>query len=279
MINLPSERPIGIFDSGIGGLTVANAIQSLLPNERLIYFGDTAHLPYGDKSAEAITSYALGISEHLLELDCKAIVVACNSAATTALDALKQYVEPYAILIDVVEPLVQKVAKAHFQKIGIIATQATINSNQYQSRISTLLPEAIIEAKATPLIVPMIEEGFVDNEVSNAIIREYLSSDNFRDLEVLLLACTHYPLIRNILQRHLEGAEILDSTTVTAQALKEALEENALLRAQPAQSQNSFLFQTLRMYLKPRPGCFSAKTYTLQNAISGNSPPLFRVTT
>jgi glutamate racemase len=237
---LDSKKPIGIFDSGIGGLTVANAIQSLLPNERLIYFGDTAHLPYGDKSAEAIKTYSLAICKHLLDLNCKAIVVACNSAATTAHDHLRQLVEPQAIIIDVVEPLVEKVALENHQKIGIIATQATISSNQYQSRIKALLPSANIQAKATPLIVPMIEEGFVDNDISNTIIKEYLSTKEFKDLDVLLLACTHYPLIRNVIQRHLIGVEVLDSTNVTSMALKAALEERGLLSSKVSDVPNAF---------------------------------------
>lgn len=232
--------PIGIFDSGVGGLTVANAIHKLLPKERLIYFGDTAHLPYGDKSADAIRHFSVAISQHLLDQGCKAIVVACNSASTAAYTELKSFLKDKAILVEVVQPLVNHVYRKRPKKVGIIATNATIKSGVYQSAIRYALPESIIIDKATPLIVPMIEEGIVHGEISEAILKNYLDVAEFQDLDVLLLACTHYPLVHDAIQKQLPNVEVIDSTQVTAHALKEALLEGSLLTSKPAEAPNAF---------------------------------------
>ena len=235
-----SKDPIGIFDSGVGGLTVANAIHKLLPNERLIYFGDTAHLPYGDKSADAIRHFSVAISQHLLNKGCKAIVVACNSASTAAFAELKAFLKDKAILVEVVQPLVNHVYQKRPRKVGIIATNATIKSDVYQSAIRYALPNSIIIDKATPLIVPMIEEGIVNGDISEAILKNYLSVAEFQDLDVLLLACTHYPLVHEAIQKQLPNVEVVDSTQVTANALKKALEEKELLASQPSDAANAF---------------------------------------
>jgi len=222
-------RPIGIFDSGIGGLTVANAIHRTLPNEELIYFGDTIHLPYGDKSADAIRYYSLGISKYLLEKNCKLIVVACNSASTTAKEVMEDFFRDKVDFVNVVDPLVDHVINAGHKKVGIIATKATIDSNVYQNLLLERDPYIDVRALATPLLVPMIEEGFVDNEISKATIANYLHSPIFKDLDVLLLACTHYPLIKMSLERVLRDTLILDSTQVVADALKHILTKKNML--------------------------------------------------
>lgn len=235
-----SKDPIGIFDSGVGGLTVANAIHKILPGERLIYIGDTAHLPYGDKSPDAIQHFALRISEELIKLGCKAIVVACNSAATTAFSTLSDYLSDQAVFVDVVKPLVRRTAELSPDRVGLIATKATIDSGIYQAQLRQALPEASIHHRATPLLVPMIEEGFVDDEVSEAILEEYLDTPEFRNLDVLLLACTHYPLIKASIQRHLPHVTILDSTDVTAAALERALSTEDLLNETSEIKDNAF---------------------------------------
>ena len=224
----------------MGGLTVAHAIKELLPNERLIYFGDTKHLPYGEKSPEAITQYAIGIIRYLLSRDCKAIVVACNSAATAAGHYIRDIFADQVPLLDVVQPLVKEVGQRNFQKVGVIATQATIKSGTYQKGIAALDKDIEVEAMATPLLVPMIEEGYIDNDVSKSILSNYLQDPRIANVEALLLACTHYPLIRHHVQKWLPIAEILDSTNVTALALRSMLEDLGIL-AQDRSGDDEFI--------------------------------------
>lgn len=225
-----ANQPIGVFDSGIGGLTVANAINRLLPNERLIYFGDTAHLPYGDKSADAIRYYCLKIAKFLLERECKLIVVACNSASSAGYKVLLEFFRSEVLFVNVVDPLVETVASRHFGKVGIIATKATIHSGIYQQQLTHLQPDLGIGALATPLLAPMIEEGFVHNAVSDVVLNNYLSQPELEQIDALLLACTHYPLIReNVAAFYQNRVEIFDSTDVTAEVVRRKLGERNLL--------------------------------------------------
>lgn len=221
---MEASRPIGVFDSGIGGLTVASAIHRLLPEERIIYFGDTAHLPYGEKSHDAIRYFSLRISRFLLERDCKAIVVACNSASTAAYDVLLEFFQDKAIFVNVVDPLVQAALEVPHQQIGLIATHATVQSGVYEKLFSRADPSASLKSLATPLLVPMIEEGFVHNDISRSVLETYLSDPRLKDIDVLLLACTHYPLIRPEIEGHYGGTvRVLDATEYTARALRDAL--------------------------------------------------------
>ena len=224
------KQPIGVFDSGIGGLTVANAINRYLPNEEIIYFGDTAHLPYGDKSADAIRYYCLKIVKFLLERDCKMIVIACNSASSAAYNVLVDFFPGEAIFVNVVDPLVEAVADKNFQKIGIIGTKATIRSKVYQRKLREQQPDLKVASIATPLLAPMIEEGYFHNRVSQVIIETYLSNEEFSDIEALLLACTHYPLIRNDIKSFLgKEVEVLDSTLFTVKNIEAKLLKQGLL--------------------------------------------------
>lgn len=225
-----SSQPIGIFDSGIGGLTVANAIIRRLPEEQLIYFGDTAHLPYGDKSADAIRYYCLKIAKFLLEKECKLIVVACNSASSAGYQVLLEFFREQVLFVNVVDPLVKAVTERRFKKVGIIATKATIHSRIYQQQLAHLQPELGIGALATPLLAPMIEEGFLHNSVSQAVLDNYLSQPELQQIEALLLACTHYPLIReNITDYYQQKVEVFDSTDVVAETVYCKLAERNLL--------------------------------------------------
>jgi glutamate racemase len=213
-----SNQPIGVFDSGIGGLTVANAILKALPNERLVYFGDTAHLPYGDKSADAIRYYCLKIAKFLLEQDCKMIVVACNSASSVGYDVLLEFFREQVLFVNVVDPLVAAVAAGQYRKVGVIATKATINSGVYQQKLAAANPAVEIVAQATPLLAPMIEEGFIHNKISQTILENYLGHPGFRNIDALLLACTHYPLIRKDIAAFLGGGvDIFDSSILVAE--------------------------------------------------------------
>ena len=240
-MNIDPQGPIGVFDSGIGGLTVARKIKEILPNERIIYFGDTAHLPYGDKSADAIRYYSLKISKFLIDQQCKAIVIACNSASSAAYEMLLDFFEGKVHFVNVVDPLVDAVISRGYQRIGVIATKATINSSIYRNKIRGINQKAYVHQLATPLLVPMIEEGFFKAEVSKAILNEYLKDPGFDGIEAMLLACTHYPLIRPEIEEFFEGrVVVMDSTDVTANALHKVLSDNDMLNNVPHHQEDTF---------------------------------------
>jgi len=223
-------QAIGVFDSGIGGLTVANAIISQLPKEEIIYFGDTAHLPYGDKSADAIRYYSLKIVKFLLEKQCKMIVIACNSASAAAYKTLLDFYEGQVFFINVIDPLVEIVAQQDYQKVGVIATKATIRSNIYKHKLLEAKPSLKVESLATPLLVPMIEEGYSNDNISDAIIEKYLSNPAFQGIDALLLACTHYPLIRKKIEAYFNHkVTVYDSTGVVIEAIRKRLKAFDLL--------------------------------------------------
>lgn len=225
------EKPIGIFDSGIGGLTVAHAIRHLLPKENIVYFGDTAHLPYGDKSEAAIQAYSIKIADVLLKKGCKVIVIACNSASSAAYELLREYVRKDAHIINVIDPMVEAVVHGFAnQKIGLIGTKRTVQSGIYGKKIAEAQAGIDLRTLATPLLAPMIEEGFFNNQISHEIIAQYLSDSALGGIDALILACTHYPLIREEILRFYEGKMIvLDSSVVVAEALKEYLSSTQLL--------------------------------------------------
>lgn len=229
-MNTSASAPIGIFDSGIGGLTVARAIQELLPNESMVYFGDTAHLPYGDKSEAAIQAYSIKIADVLLMKGCKVIVIACNSASSAAYELLKEYVRSVKI-INVIDPMVNLVLDRYVGRhVGLIGTKRTVHSGVYQRKIEEAREKITLHPVAAPLLAPMIEEGFFNNKISHEIIAQYLSDPELQNIEALILACTHYPLIKKEINAYYKnGMPILDSSEVVAQALKQHLEEVNLL--------------------------------------------------
>lgn len=238
---ISNNRPIGLFDSGVGGLTVAHAISGLLPNEQLIYYGDTAHLPYGDKSKETIVGYSTGIADFLLENGCKVILIACNTASTNAFREVQQHVGERAIVLNVVDPVIEYVATLpDVKNIGVIGTKATIDSESYPLGIQKKSTVPAVSSLATPLFVPMIEEGFVFDDISNAIIRAYLSRKELDDIDTLILGCTHYPIIRNQISRYYNfEVNVLDSARIVAEFLKKYLIDNKLLSENKVE-QNKF---------------------------------------
>ncbi len=241
MLHQPSQ-PIGIFDSGIGGLTVANAIMKALPQEEIIYFGDTAHLPYGEKSADAIRYYSLRIAKFLLERHCKMVVIACNSASSAAYRVLLEFFKGQGLFVNVVDPLVETVAVRRFARVGVIATKATIQSGIYEQQLLHLQPGLDVRTLATPLLAPMIEEGFVHNEVSQVVLESYLGHEHLEGIEALLLACTHYPLIKPEIEAFYSGGvEVFDSTDVVAEEVKRKLDEHGLLNAQRRHAHQFFV--------------------------------------
>ncbi|MBC5992621.1 glutamate racemase [Pontibacter cellulosilyticus] len=223
-------RPIGIFDSGIGGLTVAQAITNVLPNERIVYFGDTAHLPYGDKSTAAIQAYAVKICDLLIKQNCKVILIACNSASAAAYDLVKEYVGSKAKVLNVIDPIVSYIGRTYPDKtIGLIGTKQTVNSNIYRKKVDELGHNIELKSHATPLLAAMIEEGFFNDSISESVIHAYLSDPDLDNIEALILGCTHYPLIKKQIENYYKGkVDVLDASQIVAQQVKDYLEANNL---------------------------------------------------
>lgn len=226
------SQPIGIFDSGIGGLTVAHAIVKLLPKENIIYFGDTAHLPYGDKSAATIQAYSVKIAQMLLQQECKLILIACNSASTAAYELIKEYVGTKAIVMNVIDPLIHHLRDHYAHKnLGLIATRQTVNSNVYKKKIDEVNRGIKLQSYATNLLASAIEE-FKNNQVIDSLLIEYLSHFKTQHLDALILACTHYPVIKQkIIDFFNRQVDIIDPSDIVAQAVKARLEDHQLLNA------------------------------------------------
>lgn len=224
------SQPIGIFDSGIGGLTIAHALVKQLPKENLIYFGDTAHLPYGDKSTSAIQAYSIKIANMLLEQNCKMILIACNSASAAAYELVREYVASKAIVMNVIDPTVHFLKEKYANKhIGLIGTRQTVNSNVYKKKIDNLNRGIQLTSLATNLLASAIEE-FGSSNAIDGLINEYLSNSALENIDALVLACTHYPVIKNKIEKFLgQKIEIIDSSETVAQAVKQTLEEHKLL--------------------------------------------------
>lgn len=220
---------LGFFDSGVGGLTVVRAAQNLLPGEDVIYLGDTARLPYGSKSPETIRQFANEDVGFLLSKGVKAIVVACNTATAHALPSLQ---EKYRVpIMGVIAPGVEAaLADPDAERIGIIATRGTIGSHVYQHALATRRTGLMIHGIATPLLVPLIEEGWISDEVTREVLKKYLKPLVEKGIDTLMLACTHYPLLVPVLKDILPSdVRLVDSATTCAEHLKAMLEKMDLL--------------------------------------------------
>ncbi len=234
------DAPIGIFDSGLGGLTVLKEIAQALPEEDLIYVGDTARVPYGVKSPETVTRYSQEICDFLLRQNVKAIVVACNTASALALPKLRDWYQ--VPLLGVLEPGVRAaIAASRSHRIGVIGTPATIRSESYPKAILEKNLEAQVLSRACPLFVPLVEEGWTDHEVTRRVAEIYLENWRKGEIDTLILGCTHYPLLKVVLQRILgEQVTLVDSALETAKALKSLLGEKKLLRRASGPGQHRF---------------------------------------
>jgi glutamate racemase len=232
-MNLSPGQPIGIFDSGIGGLTVAQQLAQMMPTEDMIYFGDTAHLPYGDKSTAAIQAYSVKICNLLLSQNVKAILIACNSASAAAYDLVKEYVGSKALVYNVIDPVVQHVCMQYpGKRIGLIGTKQTIFSNIFKKKIDEAGQGIELRSLATPLLAPMIEEGFFNNRISVGVIEEYLSNPILEGIDALILGCTHYPLIaKEISAFYQDRVTVIDSSVIVATYVQQALEKAGLLNS------------------------------------------------
>ncbi len=223
-----SEAPIGVFDSGVGGLTVAREIMSQLPNESIIYFGDTARVPYGNKSKETVITYSRQIIQFLLTKKVKAIVIACNTASAFALEAMQKEVS--IPIIGVVKPGAKMAAETtKNQKIGVIATEGTINSHIYTDYLSKTNPDVQVFGKACPLFVPLVEEGWIEDPITTEIATRYLEELKQSEVDTLVLGCTHYPLLRQTVQQIMgDKVTLVNPAYETAKRLKQVLEEQQL---------------------------------------------------
>ena len=219
---------IGVFDSGIGGLTVLKEIRKVLPNEKIFYFGDTARVPYGEKTKELITRYSKEIVEFLLEKKVSAIVVACNTATALALEELKKTFK--IPIVGVIKAGARTaISTTKSGNIGVIGTKATVNSKRYEEEIKKLSESVKVVAKACPLFVPAVEEGILDGKLVDQIIKTYL--DDFeKEIDTLILGCTHYPLLKSAIGKIYTDLNIVDPARETALDLKEILEEKNLLK-------------------------------------------------
>lgn len=224
---------------------MARAVKDILPDEQIIYFGDTAHLPYGDKSTAAIQAYSVRIAEMLLRRGCKVILIACNSASSAAFELVTEYVGKKAKVFDVINPTVDHIRETYTSvNIGLIGTKQTVSVGVYEKKIKALNQDLNLFSLATPLLVPMIEEGFYNNQISREIVKTYLDDPLLSDIESLILGCTHYPIIKdeiaNLFGEESRAISIIDSAQTVAKALKSFLAYNNL-EAKTAGGEDEFI--------------------------------------
>ena len=230
---MSNQQPIGVFDSGIGGLTVAREIMRQIPNERVVYFGDTARLPYGSKSQSTIIRFARQIVRFLETKDVKAIAVACNTASAYALETLEREIN--IPIIGVVKPGARTAVRTTQNgRIGVIATDATIRSGMYTRFVHSIDPDVAVFGKACPLFVPLVEEGMLHDFVTEEIANRYLAELKTQGIDTLILGCTHYPLLRSLIGKCMGAkVQLVNPAYETAVSLRELLKEKDMLAEKP----------------------------------------------
>ncbi|MBV9495319.1 MAG: glutamate racemase [Acidobacteria bacterium] len=230
--SIPSDGPVGVFDSGVGGLTVFREIARVLPNQPLVYLGDCARVPYGTKSPETVTRYSLEAANHLLERGIRMLVVACNTATSAALPTLQEQLR--IPVIGVVEPGAQAAVAKSAGRIGVIATEGTVKAQAYTKAIRRLKPDAEVIESAAPLFVPLAEEGWANTHVAREVAEVYLEPLIDAGIDTLVLGCTHYPILRGTIEQVVgDSVRIVDSAETTALAVQSALGESATNGAEP----------------------------------------------
>jgi len=237
-----TSKPIGIFDSGVGGLTVVRAVMRELPNESIVYFGDTARVPYGNKSTATIRRFAAEIVELLIEEGVKLIVIACNTVASNAREYL---MDNYSVkFVDVIAPTVEAAIRVTKGKIGVIGTKATIGSGCYMRLIKKLAPNVEVIQKPTPLLVPFIEERHY-NHTLDTLLEDYLRELRDAKIDTLLLGCTHYPLIKERIERIIgDEVVVIDSSHYTAKKVKAILQQHSMVN-ETAKPSHKFYFSDI----------------------------------
>ncbi len=245
-----SRRPIGVFDSGLGGLTVVREIRRGLPSEFVVYFGDTARLPYGTKSREQILRFSIQNTLFLLRHNIKALVIACNSSASAATSFLKAHFN--LPILDVIQPSIEAAAEAtRSGRMGVIATQATIDSGVYEKALRKINPRIRIFTAACPLFVPLVEEGWVRGEIPTRVAESYLAPLVKKKIDVLMLGCTHYPLLKQTIQQVAgKGVRLIDSALPTVKKLTFLLQKKGLSYPKRCASE-------LKIYVSDRPRNFA----------------------
>jgi len=238
---MSDRRPIGIFDSGVGGLTVVQQIEKALPGEDIVYFGDTARVPYGTKSKETITKFSVENVELLMERNVKLVVVACNTASSLSLDFLKRCFR--VPIIGVIEPGAKgAVGMTRSLRVGVIGTNATIASGAYEKAIKKLNPRISVAARGCPLFVPLVEEGWLNKPVTRQIASIYLAPLKVSRVDTLIMGCTHYPLLREVIQKVMGGGVLLvDSAKEVAKEARTILDSSGLLNSTSGKGKQSFL--------------------------------------
>lgn len=218
-----NDRPIGMFDSGVGGLTVYKEIKQAFPNQQIIYVGDTKRFPYGSKTKESIIDASKKCVEFLMSKDVKEIIIACGTATSRALETLK---ETYSIPITgIIEPTVNYIKEKNYKNVGVIATRGTIESNSWQINLQKQIPDINVYNQECPLLAPMAEEGWTKNEIAKLTIKEYLKRFQNTKLDALVLGCTHYPLFEEAIKEYLQDVEIINTGKVIANKIKNSKEE------------------------------------------------------
>lgn len=221
-----NNSPIGIFDSGLGGLTVLKEVRSLLPSEDLIYLGDTARVPYGNKSQETVEKYSLEISRFLADQGVKMIIIACNSASSLGIDAVRREID--LPLLGVIDPGARTAVKSTRNgKIGVIGTRGTIKSGAYQRALAAANGDLNVSAVPTPLLVPLVEEGWSSNAITKQVLNVYLKPLREKGIDTLILGCTHYPFLKDIISEVMgTGVSLVDSAEALAKETKKTLADN-----------------------------------------------------
>jgi glutamate racemase len=225
---MEKEKPIGVFDSGVGGLTVVKRLIASLPNESIVYFGDTARVPYGSKSNETVIEYSIQNTKFLLQKNVKAVVVACNTASSIAIDVLKKEFD--VPIIGMIEPgALSAIHNTKNNKIGVIGTRATINNKAYSNQLLKLNNHLEVFEKACPLFVPLAEEGWINHRATYEIAEEYLSELKLKVIDTLILGCTHYPILSKVIQEVIgENVKLIDSGVAASEVVRQEIDRIGL---------------------------------------------------
>ena len=267
------RNKIGIFDSGIGGLTVANSITKNLPNETIVYFGDTMHLPYGEKPKDLINEYSKIITNFLInDQECKCIVIACNTASAAAYEELRDMWKGIIPIINVIDPIIENIVEdSSINSVGLIGTIGTVNSGVYKEKLNRRKPEVDFHGLATPKLVPMIEDNYHEGKIDQTIINSYLNDKTLENIDTLILGCTHYPLIKNQIGSYYQSIDknvkLIDSIKIVAGKLKNILEKENLIAKEKSEDNIYFVSKYSDTFEKTAKQFFGSDIKLIENNI------------